>query len=125
MVTLKYRSNICVSELGPNECTIHRASNDTGARWWLLWFCVNRETDAQLADFAVPVNPNGAFNPDGPGGKTWGLMRGLVGTWLISPSINVVNTGAAHPGEHEAPSLWHQTPILIDVPDDVWTREAP
>lgn len=124
-VTLRYRSNVCVGDLEVGECTIHRASDSSGKRWWLLWFRVNRETDGQPEDFAAPVNPNGGWIEAGPGGKTWGLNRAGMGVWSISPSINVINIRAVHPGEHELPSLWHQTPDLIGVPDDAWTTQPP
>lgn len=131
-VTLRYRSNVDVGDLGIGECTIHRAANDSGARWWLLWFRVNREDNGQAADFAVPINPNGSFIEDGPGGKTWGLTHALgpdgygESAWQIAPSINVLGTGALHPGAHDAPSQWHQTPVIVEVPDgESWIRNSP
>jgi hypothetical protein len=126
MTTLRYQSKRLVDDLAVGECTMHRASNAAGARWWLLWFRVNRETDGQPDDFAVPMNPNGSFIEDGPGGKTWGLTQTTPGVWQVAPSINVINTGEVHPGDHPAPSLWHQTPTIVDVPDgESWISGAP
>jgi hypothetical protein len=128
MTTLRYRSNVGVEDLAVGECTIHRAGDATGKRWWLLWFYVNCETDGQPKDFAVPVNPNGGWIEDGPGGKTWALTRDTLdaSTWHVSPSINVINTGDVHAGEHTAPSLWHQTPDIIGViVGDAWVSQAP
>lgn len=118
MSDLYYRSFVDVDDLAVGECTIHRAGNATGARWWNLWFCVNRETDGQRDYFVVPINPNGSFVEAGPGGKTWGFNRAKPGAWQVSPSINVINTGEAHPGAHAAPSLWHQTPKIVGVSDE-------
>ena len=126
MSDLHYRSFVYVDDLAVGECTIHRAGNASGASWWLLWFRVNRETDGQPDDFGVPINPNGSFIEAGPGGKTWGLNRAEPGAWQVSPSINVINTGEVHPGEHGAPSLWHQTPKIVGVPDgEAWIAGAP
>ncbi len=126
MSELRYRSFVDVSDLAVGECTIHRAGNSTGARWWNLWLRVNRETDGQPDDFLVPVQPNGSFVEAGPGGKTWGLARAELGAWQVSPSINVLGTRELHPGAHDAPSLWHQTPKIVGVPEgEAWIAGAP
>lgn len=105
---------------------MHRASGSNAARWWQLWFRVLRDTDGQAEDFCVPMNPGGSYIENGPGGKTWGLtcppasMQDITpGTknWRVAPSINVLNTGNAVAGAHPAPSLWHQTPEIVGVPD--------
>jgi len=126
MTKLRYRSNACVSDLQVGECTIHRCGNSDGARWWVLWFRETREDNGQPADFGVPINPNGTFDPSGPGGKTWGLTRAAPRSWQISPSINVLGSGESHPGVHTAPSQWHQTPTIVGVPDnEAWISSAP
>jgi hypothetical protein len=107
-----------------DECTIHRAADDS-KRWWLLWFRVNRETDGTPFDVAVPINPGGNYIADGPGGKTWGLTIALPNTWQVAPSINVL-ASAVHPGDHPDPSQWHQTPVIVDVPDgEAWQTGSP
>ena len=77
----------------------------------------------------MPINPNGGYVASGPGGKTWGLTRAsMAGTWQVSPSINVLagHEAQVHPGPHAAPSLWHQTPSIVEVPDDeAWISGAP
>jgi hypothetical protein len=123
-----------VDTLGLGECTMHKSSDSTAKRWWLLWFRVTNEATGQPDTFCVPVNPNGLYIEQGPGGKTWGLTvpnatiyESLPGTkcWQISPSINVLNTGDAHPGDHPTPSLWHHTPAILNVPDsDAWASGA-
>jgi hypothetical protein len=114
-----------IEDLAANECTIHRAAGATG-RWWLLWFYVARETDGVLEDFAVPVNPNGPYVEGGPGGKCWGLTKTAAGVWQISPSINVLNAKEVHPGPHPLPSLWHQTPTIVGIPDgEPWIAGQP
>lgn len=126
MSELRYRSAVDVDALAIGECTIRRVNNASGANWWNLWFCVNRETDGVADYFVVPVLPGGTFTESGPGGKTWGLSRAEAGAWQVSPSINVLNTGEAHPGAHEAPSLWHQTPKIVDVPEgESWIAGQP
>jgi hypothetical protein len=131
VTTLRYRSNVCVSALEVNECTMHRAGDSTGARWWLLWLRVNRDSDGQPDDFAVPVNPNGEWIEAGPGGRTWGLHRtspvgSEPGVWQVAPSINVLEARAAYAGEHDVPSLWHQTPSIVDVPEgETWISKSP
>lgn len=117
MTELTYRSNAHVDDLALNECTM-RACEDKDVRYWHLWFYVARESDGAPEHFCVPMNPGGSFLENGPGGKTWGLMRTAPGTWQVSPSINVLATKQIHPGPHEEASLWHQTPALIGVPDD-------
>ena len=94
-------------------------------RWWLLWLRVRRDDTGDPIDVAVPVNPGGEYIAEGPGGKTWGLQRSDSGTWQVSPSINVL-ADQVHPGPHDAPSMWHQTPRIVDVPDDApWISGAP
>ena len=126
MSTLKYRSRAMVEDLELGECTIHRASGSAAARWWQLWFYAPRDDDGQPEYFCVPVIPGGSYCA-GPGGKTWGLNRASATTWQVSPSINVLSDQDAVSGTHEEPSIWHQTPLLVDVPDDEpWTnRQAP
>ena len=124
---LQYKSHALIEDLVLGECTIHRAASASG-RWWILWFYVARETDGRPEDFAIPVNPNGSYVENGPGGRTWGLNRSEAGVWSISPSINVENTDArtVHAGDHPVPSLWHQTPDIVYVPEnEPWIHSAP
>lgn len=120
-MNLAYRSFVPVEALKPNECTIHRAADSEGRRWWLLWANVYRDDKVgELIDIAVPVNPGGGYIEAGPGGKTWGLNDVGGGIWAISPSINVIDVAGshrAHPGPHQtAQSIWHQTPCLVGMP---------
>jgi len=127
MIELHYRVFLEVDDLELNECTIRRC-NDGTRHWWQLWFYVAQNTDGQPHAFAVPIVPNGAY-VEVDGRKMWGLTRlaGDFGRWQVSPSINVLQTREMHPGEHETiGSLWHETPIIVDVPDgERWTTEAP
>ena len=127
MSELRYRSFVDVNDLAVGECTIRRTGDPpNGTRWWNLWFRVNRETDGQPDDFVVPVNPGGTYNEAGPGGKTWGFTLVEAGAWQVSPSINVLNTRELHPGAHDAPSLWHQTPKVVGVPEgEAWIGDPP
>jgi hypothetical protein len=129
-VTLRYRSFVEVEQLALGECTIHRAGDKNGNRWWNLWFYVPRDTDLMPEAFVVPVAPNGAYTEGGPGGRTWGLQRAGDGAWQVSPSINFLNdndarravAGLAPTG---GPSLWHHTPRIEGVSDvDTWTTGA-
>ena len=125
MSVLRYRGGP-IEDLQLDECTMHRAVNPDGTRYWHLWFRVARKDNGQPDDFCVPMNPNGSFIEAGPGGKTWGLTRSTPGAWQVSPSINVLATKEVHPGEHPSPSLWHQTPMIVGVPEDVpWIAGAP
>ena len=128
MSVLTYRGyHVPVEDLAVGECTVRPTRNSAGASWWALWFCVLRETDGQPDCFEVPINPNGSYSEAGPGGKTWGLTRSTPGAWQVSPSINVLNTRDLHPGAHpSAPSLWHQTPMIVGVPEgEPWIGGAP
>jgi hypothetical protein len=126
MSTLQYKSNADIDDLVVGTCTMRRVTTSAGARYWNLWFCVNRETDGQPDIFVVPINPNGSYIENGLGGKTWGLTATEPGTWQVSPSINVLNTREAHPGVHVLPSLWHQTPAVVGVPaGEPWIGGAP
>lgn len=124
MSELRYRSFVDVEDLEVGECTMHRCLNGNGpAEYWHLWCRVLREDNGQSLDFCVPVNPGGAFDENGIGGKTWGLTRAGDGRWQFSPSINVLADRQLHPGPHDAPSMWHQTPAVVGVPDgEAWTR---
>lgn len=126
MTTLRYRSNVCVGALAIGECTVHRCGDSSGKTWWMLWFYVNRDDNGQPLDAGVPFNPNGVADPNGPGGKTWGLTRSGPNEWQVAPSINVLGSKAVHPGEHDVePSMWHQTPKIVDVPDgELWQTSA-
>lgn len=136
MSVLRYRAHALIEDLAIGECTMHRASGSTGARWWQLWFHALRDSDGQPETFCVPVNPLGPFTESGPGGRTWGLtcpeasaQVAPAGTrnWMISPSIDVKDNRDAVAG-HEAsprPSLWHQTPEIVGVPDsEPWATGA-
>ena len=114
---------VYVEALGENECTIHRAVKNSRERYWLLWFYV-KCTDGFHHDFAVPVIPNGAYNENGPGGRSWGLTKIVDGEWQISPSIHVTvdkEIDARLPGRG---SLWHETPRIVNVKpyDEIWMR---
>ena len=127
MTELRYKGRVPVEDLAIGECTVHRAGNDSGAKWWLLWFRVEREDGGGPIDVAVAINPNGDYMENGPGGRTWGLTRVYVpaGAWQVSPSINVL-ADQVHPGPHASPSMWHQTPFIVDVPADAaWATEPP
>jgi len=119
---LTYRPRALVDDIKLNECTIHRASGSTAARWWLLWFYVCRDTDKQPEVFCVPVNPRGSYAENGPGGRTWGLSSVAHGVWQVSPSINVLGSRDAQAGA-SSDSIWHHTPTITGVPDDEpWAR---
>jgi len=126
---LAYRPSALIEDLQPSECTIHRAGLSDGRRWWLLWFCVYREDRAgQTVTIAVPVNPNGPYVEAGPGGRTWGLRPAGPGRWQVNPSIDAKGERTAVPGflQHPAPSIWHQTPAIVDVPaDEAWQSATP
>lgn len=125
-MNLLYRAKCTVDDLEIGQCTIHRATNAQAARWWLLWFYANRETDGQPEWFGVPVSPGGVYTENGPGGRTWGLQRTGVGIWQVSPSINVLDDRDAAAGPQKYRSIWHQTPALMGVPDDEpWAQGEP
>lgn len=122
---LRYQAHARIEDLAIGECTVHPCAAATGARWWLLWFRVEREDNGQPDDFAVPIAPNGSFTEGGPGGRTWGLSPTGGGVWQVSPSINVT-AGEVVAGAHPMPSIWHQTPQIGGVPNtERWTGAAP
>lgn len=114
---LVYKPHARVEDLAVGDCTVHRAAKSPAERWWLLWFYVARETDGVPEDFCVPVNPGGPAIESGPGGRTWGLTKTAAGVWQVSPSINIQVSRVALMGP-AGPSLWHQTPQIVGVPDD-------
>lgn len=129
MTTLRYRGfEVAPEDLAIGECTVRptRAPNG-GALYWRLWFLAARETDGVPEMFGVPLNPNGAYTENAPGGKTWGLTKTSPGTWQIAPSINVLESRVLHPGEHPTEvSVWHQTPAIVGVPDgEPWQAGPP
>jgi len=122
MVFLRYRSHLDIEELVEGECTVHRASGSGPLSWWQLWFCVRRATDNALEIFSVPVAPRETYTEEGPGGRTWGLTQTGQTTWQVAPSINVLDDRDAALGTHDQPSLWHETPTIVDVPEsERWT----
>lgn len=127
---VRYRPmDVMVDDLSLGEGTVHRCGRgDQGPVWWLLWMCVTRDTDGQEVRYCVPVAPNGDYDEKGAGGKTWGLRRDFgmrLGTWRVSPSVNVLLTEEVHPGEHrEVGSQWHKNVVLVEVPDgEPWQTE--
>jgi len=133
VTTLRYRGyHVDPGELAVDECTVRQCDGSTfrmppgpgrqdGVDYWRLWFRVTNAVDGTPFIASVPINPNGSYAPDGPGGKTWGLTRSGPNMWQVAPSINVLAHGEVHPGEHPSPSMWHQTPTLVDVPDgEAW-----
>lgn len=124
---LNYRHHAQIEDLAVGECTVHRASSSSAARWWQLWFLAPRDTDAEPEIFCVPVNPKGSYVEAGPGGRTWGLQpsSGVAGVWTVSPSINVLRDGDALAGTHTQPSIFHQNVQINNVPaDELWATGA-
>lgn len=118
MTELRYRSFVEVDELEVGECTIKTCIASGSVRFWHMWGRVLRATDAKPQTFCVPIDPNGGYVENGPGGKTWGLKRSGLNRWQIDPSINVLESEQAHPGLHPTErSIWHQKPALVGVPD--------
>ena len=126
MTTLRYRGyHVDPSELAIGECTIRPAGNEHGT-WWHLWAYVLREDNGQPVIIGCPLHVNGGYSESGPGGKTWGFTRSGPNTWQVAPSINVLVHGEVHPGDHPSPSMWHQTPAIVDVPDvETWQTALP
>lgn len=117
MTELRYRSFVEPDDLEVDECTIKTCLAESGVRYWHMWTRV-RQADGQPLVFCVPIAPNTVgHNPDGPGGKTWGLCRSGLNRWQIAPSINVLESKEVRPGHQPERSLWHQTPALVEVPD--------
>lgn len=126
MSNLAYKSHSLIEGLSLDECTMHRASGSNSARWWQLWFLVRRRDNGQPQCLSVPMNPNGPYLPLGPGGKTWSLTRIASGIWQVSPSINVLADGNATDTANHPALLWHETPEIINVPDDEpWITNPP
>ena len=122
MTILVYRAVLWIGDLALNECTIRRARAPEGARWWHLWALVRREDPFYVG---VPVNPNGSYLETGPSGRrTWGLTRASATDWHISPSIDVV--GDKRADGSRGPSLWHETPVIVEVPEgERWITDPP
>ena len=118
-ISLQYKSHAMIDSLRLGECTIHRAGNSNGSKWWNLWMCVARDSDKQEDYFCVPVNPNYDLVPNGPGGRHWGLKKTGAGIWTVTPSVNVLSNNHVYPGPHpnRITSLWHHTPDIVFVPD--------
>lgn len=127
MTKLRYKGFHAEPEdLALGECTVRPTAAADGKSYWRLWAYVTREDTGTPQMIGCPINPNGSYIADGPGGKTWGLTRSGAMTWQVAPSINVLTHGEVHPGDHPAPSMWHQTPAIVDVPDgEAWQRGAP
>lgn len=126
MTTLAYRSGASPDDLKPDECTIRSSRAEDGlgelvkeqisgtgktVRFWNLWFCAMREDNGQQELFAVPVNPRGPYiEKSANNRRTWGLADCGGGRWQVSPSIHFT-------GDEGKLSVWHQTPMLVNVPD--------
>ena len=72
MSILNYKAHQKIEELSLNECTMHRASGSDAKRWWQLSFSILRDSDGQPEILCVPVNPNGGYTDNGPGGQHLG-----------------------------------------------------
>ena len=121
---LVYRTVTWISDLALNECTIRSARDAEGRAWWQLWTYVLRTDTGQPFYVGVPVNPHGPYLDVGPSGRhSWGLNPASERDWQISPSIDVV--GDERPDGTREPSLWHETPTIVGVPDgERWITEA-
>jgi hypothetical protein len=132
MTELRYRAHADPTDLAPGECTIRSAAHYDGraGRWWMLWFCVLRESDGQPEVDAVAVAPGGVYCEQGVGGRTWGFKHDGPGRWQVSPSIHVLEQDPTvpQPGPDGKPVMrtaWHQTPAVVGVPDgEPWASEA-
>lgn len=119
-VDLTYRTG-CIGDLQLGECTVRGAHDGGGRRWWMLWAWVRRNDTGEPFYVAVPVNPSGPDEEVGRSGRrTWSLARVDATTWRVSPSVDVV--GNLRPDGTREPSLWHQTPRVVGVPEtEPWT----
>lgn len=120
---LRYRSLVYVEALNENDCTIHRAATPNRIRYWILWFYV-KCTDGFHHSFAVPIIPNGIYTENGPGGRSWGLVKIVDGEWQISPSIHVGPDKAIDARLPNRGSLWHETPRIVNAKpyDEIWMK---
>jgi hypothetical protein len=123
-VILVYRP-VAIGDLAESECVIRSTRDSKGRVWWQLWAWVRRAGSGELFYVGVPVNPNGPYLESGPSGRrTWGLTRVDASDWQVSPSIDVV--GDELPDGTRGPSLWHETPRIVRVPDgERWITGAP
>ena len=114
-----------IGDLALGECTVRGAHDERGRSWWQLWTWVRRQDTGEPFYVAVPINPNGVYVEVGRSGRrTWGLTRAAPGEWQVNPSIDVV--GAKRPDGTYEPSLWHQTPRIVGVPEtERWVCEIP
>ena len=124
-MVLVYRSVTWIGDLALGECTVRNARDGAGHARWQLWTWVHRTDTGEPFYVAAPVNPNGPYLEVGPSGRrTWGLLRASATDWQVSPSIDVV--GAERPDGSREPSLWHETPAIVGVPEgERWIAEAP
>lgn len=122
---LVYRHVARIGDLALDECMVRSACDADGRRWWQLWTFVRRADTGEPFYVGVPVQPNGPYVEVGPSGRrTWGLARASVSDWQVSPSIDVL--GDKRPDGTRGPSLWHETPTIVGVPDgERWITEAP
>ena len=125
MSALTYRPVLSLEDLALDECVIRSARDGTGHAWWQLWTRVRRADTGEPFYVAVPVNPTGPYVEVGPSGRrTWGLSHVSGSDWQVSPSIDVV--GDKRPDGTREPSLWHETPVIVEVPEgERWITEAP
>ena len=123
---LRYQSGAMVEELALGGCTIRHTRSADGKRvWWQLWLHVRRDDTGEPAVYGAPLNVNGEYVEDGPGGRTWGFRQAEPGAWRVTPSINVVCdvTPRVHPGPHPLASQWHRFVCVTGVPEgEPWQR---
>ena len=118
---LRYRPGASIEDLELGECTIHATySRGSAAKFWVLWFYVERDDYGRPATCAVPVIVRGGYTESGPGGRSWGFTQTSADIWQVSPSVNVLQDEDAkrvHAGEHPTLlSIWHHTPAVYGVP---------
>jgi|ERR1700679_3183103 len=119
-VDLVYHPGVMVEDLPIGGCTVRRTRLGDKL-WWALWLYVRRADTGEPTVFEVPIHVRGPYTEDPVAGKMWGFTKSLeAGVWQVSPSINVlVGTDVVelHPGAHPSPSVWHETPRVVGVPE--------
>ena len=101
----------------PGECGVWRSRGDTE---WYFSFAFLRTTDGKPEHRSIPIVVGRDL---APGERGWSLKKAAPGRWQIHPSISCLEYVKDKDEQPKSVEVWHETPVIVGVPDEEpWTR---
>ena len=134
-ITLRYAGDqINFADMNVGECSMHWCECETvqhhpddDLTMWHLWIVTKRDDIDRKLSFAIPINLHGEHHDNGPQSRTWSLQKQGDGTWVVTPTVNVLEphptegSDINHDKRHDR-TMFHGKIVITDVPAEAeWT----